>query len=548
MLRSGPLAAISLCVMMLVPGISRAHDFKLGLASHDRTIQVQLSATPAGEIKVQVTYQLELTDTTLLSDLKPFAEQIDFRAAPSKAEACYQAFMRFYAPVFARNLDVKLDGKELAFQCVAKKYDTNDKDGRPLGHPHFEFEFEAVANNNLNAYVAILLQNQPLAAAACSGYFLSTPKHQVQFREGNYYEEIGLIYLAFADSRVVKILTRVEPDEAVKKRQEKLLLPGDDEKLRTLQASFTISPGEQTAEDTRGSTQPARVDEEPDLVHTFLHSEHGFWALLAIFAGLGAVHALTPGHGKTLVAAYLVGERGTVWHALLLGIVTTLTHTGVVFILAIVLLVFFPHGMAEEGTRQNVQMALELTGGLLVAGLGFWLLLRRLRGQADHFHLGSHGHHHHHDDGHHHHGHSHDHGHADHYHDEHGHSHPLPAAGQRVGWWGLIVLGVSGGLVPCWDAVVILILSVSLDALWQGLGLLLAFSAGLAAVLVLVGILVVQVKGFAGSRWGESRLFRSLPLVSAAVVTVMGLWLCYHSVQTSSHAAAASPAHSQTAR
>jgi ABC-type nickel/cobalt efflux system permease component RcnA len=271
------------------------------------------------------------------------------------------------------------------------------------------------------------------------------------------------------------------------------------------------------------------------LLRLFLHSEHGFWMMLLLAAGFGAAHALTPGHGKTLVAAYLVGQRGTVWHALLLGMVTTLTHTGVVLVLAAALQLFFPHGMTEQ-TQRDVDTALGLVGGLLIAGLGVWLLLRRLSGQADHFHLPGHSHHHHH-----HHDGAHSHDHADHYHDEHGHTHPLPQDG---GAWGLVVLGIHGGIVPCWDAVILLLAAVAMNLLWLALPLLLAFSAGLAGVLILIGILVVKARGLAGARWGENRLFRMLPLLSALVIIGLGLWLCYDRV----HARAAPASSAMSAR
>jgi ABC-type nickel/cobalt efflux system permease component RcnA len=153
-------------------------------------------------------------------------------------------------------------------------------------------------------------------------------------------------------------------------------------------------------------------------------------------------------------------------------------------------------------------------------------LLARLSGGPDHVHIGGHGHHHHHHNG------------AEHYHDEQGHAHPLPQPAQ--GWWGLIVLGISGGIVPCWDAIFMLIYAIAAQRFWLGLPLLLAFSAGLAGVLVANGIAVVKAKGFAGSHWGESRLFRTLPLVSAVLITVLGFWLAYdslHSTHPPSHAA-----------
>jgi nickel/cobalt exporter len=251
-----------------------------------------------------------------------------------------------------------------------------------------------------------------------------------------------------------------------------------------------------------------------NLMHLLLDTRRGLAMLLLMAVLLGAAHALTPGHGKTLVAAYLIGERGTVGHAVLLGVVTTVTHTAAVLLLAALLPVFF-----KDTSDAAVQSALGLVGGLLVAGLGFWLLLRRLAGQADHVHLPGHGHHHHH------HGHDHDHVH-------------LPAGG-KVGFWQLVVLGVQGGIVPCWDAIAMLCVAISAQRLSLAVPLLLAFSAGLAGVLILLGVGVVYTRDWAGGRWGDGprarRIARALPLVSAVFITLMGLWLCYDSVQGAAH-------------
>lgn len=104
----------------------------------------------------------------------------------------------------------------------------------------------------------------------------------------------------------------------------------------------------------------------------------------------------------------------------------------------------------------------------------------------------------------------------------------MPSAGKDGGILGLILLGIGGGIIPCGDAILIFGGAVSTGRpLWLALYLLLSFSAGLAAVLILAGILVVRLKGFAASRWEDSRLFKALPVMSAALVTVMGLWLCY---------------------
>jgi ABC-type nickel/cobalt efflux system permease component RcnA len=272
---------------------------------------------------------------------------------------------------------------------------------------------------------------------------------------------------------------------------------------------------------------------------------------MVLAALFGAAHAMTPGHGKTLVAAYLVGERGTVGHAILLGLTTTLTHTAAVWILAVALPLCF--GGSSPG---DVQRVLELAGGLLVAGLGAFLLLRRLTGGHDHIHLVGGHHHHHHHPGHDH-SHDHDHGHGHDHHHGPGHDHvhehsavgvtTAPAAAAvvaalpppvtkpaRPGWWQVMVLGVGGGIVPCWDAIFMLAVAISSGRFWLGLPLLLAFSAGLAGVLVAIGVGVVHARNFVGRRWGGAArlrpVVRMLPIASAAFITVMGLWLCYGSL------------------
>jgi ABC-type nickel/cobalt efflux system permease component RcnA len=329
--------------------------------------------------------------------------------------------------------------------------------------------------------------------------------------------EQGSIRLSLDVSDGIALVSKTEPSPGLLSRPFSQLKAGDDLQLRTVTARFTVAENIDTS-----GREPVRLSIPIDnaakeagptaqsrtLRDLILDSRQGFWLLVLLAAGFGAAHALTPGHGKTLVAAYLVGERGKVGHAVVLGLVTTLTHTGAVLILAALLLFFFPRTVPGD-----IQFALGLVGGLLVAGMGLWLLLRRLSGGADHFHFGRHGHHHHH----------HDH---TAYRDR---SRRVSTDSAAVSWWGLTVLGISGGIVPCWDAILMLVFAISAQRLWLGLPLLLAFSAGLAAVLVALGIGVVYAKGLASSRWGESRLIRLLPVISAALVMGMGIWLCYES-------------------
>jgi nickel/cobalt exporter len=254
-------------------------------------------------------------------------------------------------------------------------------------------------------------------------------------------------------------------------------------------------------------------------------------AAIGIAFALGAAHALTPGHGKTIVAAYLVGSRGTLKHAAFLGAMVTFTHTVSVFLLGMATLFLFQYVVPENITR-----VLGAVSGLSIVAIGAWMLYKRLQGTAHtHTHADHHHHDHDHDHDHHHqhdhpHDHSHEHGHDhDHRHD-HGHTHEhgphthshMP---EEVSWSGLVALGASGGLVPCESALVLLLSAIALRRVGLGLVLLVSFSLGLAIVLMGIGILVIYAKNLLpeSHRAGGNPFFRWMPVASAAVVLVLGL-------------------------
>jgi len=249
-------------------------------------------------------------------------------------------------------------------------------------------------------------------------------------------------------------------------------------------------------------------------------------AAIGIAFALGAAHALTPGHGKTIVAAYLVGSRGTLKHAAFLGAMVTFTHTVSVFLLGMATLFLFQYIVPENITR-----VLGAVSGLSIVAIGAWMLYKRLGGTGHtHSHDHEHGHSHSHDHDHHHHDHDHDHDH------QHGHDHPhehthdhgththshMP---EDVSWSGLAALGASGGLVPCESALVLLLSAIALRRVGLGLVLLVAFSLGLAIVLMGIGVLVIYAKNLLpeSSRTGGNPFFRWMPVASAAIVLVLGL-------------------------
>jgi nickel/cobalt transporter (NicO) family protein len=252
----------------------------------------------------------------------------------------------------------------------------------------------------------------------------------------------------------------------------------------------------------------------------------------------GAGHALTPGHGKTIVAAYLIGSRSTPWHALYLGLTVTLTHTLGVFALGLVALFASQYVLPEQ-----LYPWLGAVSGLIVVGLGGTLFWRRVRplfvrhAHAHHHSTHRHGHdsfdHPHayeHLDSH---GHDHPHGHEHHctHNHGHGHSHLPPGADRSPATWrSLLGLGVSGGLLPCPSALVLLVTAVSINRATLGMCLVVAFSLGLAGVLTLVGLLFVKGSRLVQRLPRVQTWSRLLPAASALVILVIGIWLTAEAV------------------
>jgi nickel/cobalt transporter (NicO) family protein len=210
--------------------------------------------------------------------------------------------------------------------------------------------------------------------------------------------------------------------------------------------------------------------------------------LLALGLALfwGAAHALGPGHGKSIVAAYLIGQRGTVRHAAYLGGIVTVTHTAGVFALGAITLL-----LSEFIVPEDLYPWLNLVAGLMVVAIGVAVLRARLSHRRAH----KHGHHHYHD---------------------HDHHHDLSPRS-------LLAVGVSGGLLPCPSALVVLLAAISLHRTAFGLALVLAFSIGLAITITAIGLVAVLARGVFRRKSFDGRLVRALPAVSAVAILVAGL-------------------------
>ncbi len=277
----------------------------------------------------------------------------------------------------------------------------------------------------------------------------------------------------------------------------------------------------------------------------------GLLFALAVSFVWGAMHALTPGHGKTIVGAYLVGSRGTLRHALYLGLTTTITHTLGVFALGLVTLF-----AAQYIVPETLYPWIGLLSGLFVAGIGLNLFLSRARSSGiaiprikaiaprrsftpvfehahpqkegtthshryvrnahsvdQHLHIHDHGHphvHRHSDHEHHHGRHTHEHG---------DHSHMPP---EQITWRSLLALGVSGGLIPCPSALVVMLGAIALHKIGFGLVLVVAFSLGLAATLTAIGILFIYAGRLFERFPSQGRIIRFVPVLSALFVSALG--------------------------
>ncbi|MBI4850710.1 MAG: sulfite exporter TauE/SafE family protein [Acidobacteria bacterium] len=241
------------------------------------------------------------------------------------------------------------------------------------------------------------------------------------------------------------------------------------------------------------------------------------WGLI-IAAFLGALHALSPGHGKAVVAGYLIGSKGTLPHAIFLGLIVTITHTIGVFALGLITLFASEYVIAEK-----IFPFLSFVSGSIVLLMGLGLFFTRLESFLGIKNLG------------HTHNSTSEHSHwnlfSDHSHSEKDNSY-LPLDKTKVTWQSLLTLGISGGLLPCPSALVVLLAAIALHRVAYGLLLVIAFSIGLASVLTIIGIMFVYAGSFlkdsTSSKYG--RIIKFLPIFSAFIITIVGAVICYQAL------------------
>jgi ABC-type nickel/cobalt efflux system permease component RcnA len=343
-------------------------------------------------------------------------------------------------------------------------------------------------------------------------------QRDIAYQDTNYAERLGWHEVVARPSDGAKLLRADVPSEDMSHElrvypQDMLSSPRD---VRTAHLVVVAGGMDQTSPQLVQPTATARsTDRFAALITTEQLSPRVLLLTILLALALGALHALSPGHGKTIVGAYLVGTRGTARHAFFLGLTVTTTHTIGVFVLGLITLYASRFILPEQ-----LYPWLGVLSGVMIVVMGLALLRQRVRVARaaptdDHEHDHSHGHQHHHVFG--------------HEHGPHTHTHlPSSAGGSHISWRNLLALGVSGGLIPCPSALIVMLSAIGLGRVGFGLLLIIAFSVGLAGVLTSIGLLFVyggqwisRMSGGRMQRLGPG--LRLVPVASALFVTTAGL-------------------------
>ncbi len=369
---------------------------------------------------------------------------------------------------------------------------------------------------------------------------------EVVLRDATFADRLGwrgMIAAAGEGTDTVSSLPAAEPTRGLRRYPQNLLSSPPDQREITLRVSAgdggLVAPRSEGGAALRTGAGGGSAGESgfEGLLDSAVAGNGVIILLLLAAFGWGALHALSPGHGKSMVAAYLVGTRGTARHAVILGATVTVTHTIGVFALGVVTLALSQYLLPED-----LYPWLNLAAGLLVLVVGGLVLRSRLRGVPEGHDHGpgharhGHGHGHAHDaHGHDHHAHTPDaHGHDHHAHtpDAHGHDHHAhtpDALRPRM----LLAAGASAGLIPCPSALVVLLGAIAQQQVALGLLLIATFSLGLAATLTILGLAVVYARALT-ARWRPSgrllRAFTLLPAASAVFIIVVGVVLTARAV------------------
>jgi ABC-type nickel/cobalt efflux system permease component RcnA len=283
------------------------------------------------------------------------------------------------------------------------------------------------------------------------------------------------------DPVLIRVDYTVEIPASVLLRQyREILQAADRQSIQDMEAHITEA---RRAEPATGRLKALLAEQEMDPAMVM--------AALAVAFFLGAAHALSPGHGKALVGAYLVATRGRPIDAVVLGLLVTCSHVASVILLGVVSLAASRYFVPEQ-----VFPYLEMASALLIVGLGIWMLATRWAHARAHVHGAPHS---------------------------HGVSIRTEAEAGGARWKEMVSLGVSGGVVPCPSALAILLVALALQKIALGIGMIVVFSLGLAVVLVAVGLILVWTRSFLKPLGQDRPWLAWLPVASSLVIMLIGV-------------------------
>lgn len=478
--------------LILIAVAAGTHAHPLGNFTINHFTRIQPDAE-----RLRLHYVIDMAEIPAFQTMQGMQKNID----GTVSHASLNSYLDTIAPQYVGRLFLTVDGERVPLRIVAKNISAPSGTG---GLPTLRLEFDCeVELSNHNAIGV------------------------VHFEDTNNSERIGWREIVVQTTPNTQVFNSTAfgssaSDDLKSYPQDLLTAPLNE---RAAEFSFTAQRMPAGATPLRlrdGRPVMASRDRLADLI-AVPRLTPGLVLLGLVFAVmLGAVHALSPGHGKTVVGAYLVGSRGTVRHAAFLGLTVTITHTAGVFALGVITLL-----ASEYVVPERLYPWLSLLSGAMVVAIGVTLLARRIfvafRSRShEQLHSNDHSH------GHHHAG-------TDptkpHSHGGRTHSHLPPGAdGAHVTWKSLLALGISGGILPCPSALVVLLAAISLHRVAYGLLLVMAFSAGLAGVLTAVGMAFVYAGRLLKSSRNLGRLSSVLPVASAFVITCAGLIICYEAL------------------
>ncbi len=435
------------------------------------------SGLEIGPDAVEIRYLLDLAEIPTFQEMQAIDRDGNGVRSPSEQEA----YLKEKADALGSNLILTLSEKRLALVPIAR-----------------EITFPPGAGGLPTMRLSLLYKAAlPSPVAAGGSVHLS-------YRDDNYAGRAGWKEMAAAGRDGITLIGSPLPARGGELKAYPEAEIQSPPQIVATDFSFMLGP---TPTSTATPTQTAAVGKGPirnDRLTALMTGVPPTGPMLlfalAISFGLGALHALSPGHGKTIVAAYLVGAQGTARHAFFLGGIVTTSHTIGVFLLGFITLSLSKYILPEQ-----LYPWLGLLSGLTIVIIGFSLF--RQRWQAMRHHRADHP--------------SPSHPHADDHHHDHGHSHRHDHSHAPT-FSGLLGLGMTGGMIPCPSALVVLLSAIAFHQVGFGLVLIVAFSAGLAATLVSIGLIMVYLGGVVRRFDRFSPLQPILPVFSAAGVALLG--------------------------